>query len=227
MLRLSHVLEGKFAGILWGHNYWKRMDTQCGSLFQPNKTQVRGRRGLLFTRARWSTMRLRATFSFFIFISILLFSFLFPLCVAPSSSLLFPPCCSFFLVAPSSFLLFPSRCSFLLALSCRHCSFHSESAIIVFSSKLTKALRTDQQTDQSTSALMNRQSFLIRDARMHIKSKSSMIFLSGQYIRILIAFVSSDYNIFVGFIDTNAKGDRVQQLIPERIIKHPEYKFKK
>ena len=39
------------------------------------------------------------------------------------------------------------------------------------------------------------------------------------------AFVSSDYDIFVGFTNTKAKGDRVQQLMPERIIKHPEYKF--
>ena len=65
----------------------------------------------LHTRPRWSTMGPQATYSFFLFSHF--FSF-FTLLVAPSSSLLFPPCRSFFQVALSSLLPLPPSCSFLL-----------------------------------------------------------------------------------------------------------------
>ena len=120
-------------------------------------------------------MRPQATFSFFIFLQLCHF---FTLLIAPSSTLLLSPRPSFFLVhpsssslhpprpsfllfAPSSSLLLPPRCSFLLVPPFSSSLFpprpsfvlvhHLESLKVPkhpFSPNLTKALRTDQRTNQ-------------------------------------------------------------------------------
>ena len=69
---------------------------------------------------------------------------------APFSSSLLPPPRSFFLLAPSSSSLLDPPRSLLHFDSTKHYSFHSESVNIVNSSNSTKALRTNQPTDQQT-----------------------------------------------------------------------------
>ena len=108
-----------------------------------------------------STMRLQATFSFFIFLQ--LFHF-FTLLVAPSSSSLLPPRPSFLLVPLSSLSLFPPCPSFFLV---QNCQKHLEFVKGHFSSILTKALPTNQRTNQPTNRRTDKASY--RDARTHLK----------------------------------------------------------
>ena len=69
---------------------------------------------------------------------------------ALSSSLLLPSCRSYLIIAPSSSSLLLPRRSFQHFSDTKHCSFLSESLNIVVSSKLRKALRTNQPTDRPT-----------------------------------------------------------------------------
>ena len=85
--------------------------------------------------------------------------------VAPFSASILPPRPSFLLVPPSSSALLPARPSLFLV---QHCINYSESVKGHFSSILTKALRTNQRTDQPTNGRMNKASY--RDARMHLKT---------------------------------------------------------
>ena len=112
--------------------------------------------GEVMNKTQRSTMRLQATFSFFIFLQ--LFHF-FTLLVAPSSSSLLPPCPSFLLAPPSSLFLLPPSSSFFLV---QHCLNHLESIKGHFSSILTKASRTNGRTNGRT----DKASY--RDARTHL-----------------------------------------------------------
>ncbi len=91
-----------------------------------------------------STMRLQATFHFFIFFIFLQLFHFFTLLVAPSSSPLFPPRPSFLLVPPSSLFLFLPRPTLPQSLR-----IHKRPFFIDFDESVTDG-RTDQRTDGRT-----------------------------------------------------------------------------